>query len=46
VVDLARKYKVDMPITLAAFAVLFEKMDPIEAIGRLMSRELKGERVG
>lgn len=46
VVDLARKYKVDMPITRAVYAVLFEKMDPIEAIGRLMSRELKGERIG
>jgi glycerol-3-phosphate dehydrogenase (NAD(P)+) len=46
VVDLARKYKVDMPITRAVYAVLFEEMDPIEAIGTLMSRELKAERVG
>jgi glycerol-3-phosphate dehydrogenase (NAD(P)+) len=46
VVDLARKYRVDMPITRAVYAVLFEEMDPIEAIGRLMSRELKAERVG
>ncbi len=46
VVDLALKYRVDMPITEAVHAVLFEGMDPIEAIGRLMSRELKRERVG
>jgi glycerol-3-phosphate dehydrogenase (NAD(P)+) len=46
VVDLARKYRVEMPITRAVYAVLFEEMDPIEAIGTLMSRELKAERVG
>jgi len=46
VMDLARKYRVEMPITSAVHAVLFESMDPIEAIGRLMSREPKAERVG
>lgn len=46
VADLARKYRVDMPITLAVHAVLFEGVDPLAAIGRLMSRELKEERVG
>ncbi len=46
VMGLAKRYKVEMPITAAVHAVLFEKVDPIEAIGRLMSRELKGERVG
>lgn len=46
VIDLARKYRVDMPITAAAHAVLFENVDPIDAIGGLMSRELKVERVG
>ncbi len=46
VMDLARKYRVEMPITAAVHAVLFENMDPIEAIGRLMSREPKAERVG
>ncbi len=45
VMDLARKYKVDMPITSAVHAVLFEGLDPIEGIGKLMSRELKRERV-
>jgi glycerol-3-phosphate dehydrogenase (NAD(P)+) len=46
VMDLSKKYRVEMPITGAVFAVLFEGVDPIEAIGRLMARELKGERVG
>lgn len=46
VMDLARKYRVEMPITEAVHAVLFGGVDPIQAIGRLMSRELKQERVG
>ena len=45
VMDLAAKYRVDMPITAAVHAVLFEGLDPIQAIGRLMSRGLKEERV-
>ncbi|MBC7772302.1 MAG: NAD(P)H-dependent glycerol-3-phosphate dehydrogenase [Pyrinomonadaceae bacterium] len=45
-VDLARKYRVDMPITTAVHGVLFQNVDPIEAISRLMSRELKAERIG
>ncbi len=45
VVDLAKKYRVEMPITQAVHAVLFEGVDPIEAIGKLMSREPKAERV-
>lgn len=45
VMDLARKYRVEMPITAAVHAVLFEGLDPIEGIGRLMTRELKRERV-
>jgi glycerol-3-phosphate dehydrogenase (NAD(P)+) len=45
-IDLARKYRVEMPITAAVHAVLFEGVDPIEGIARLMARELKGERVG
>ncbi|MFO0376531.1 MAG: NAD(P)H-dependent glycerol-3-phosphate dehydrogenase, partial [bacterium] len=45
VMDLARKYRVDMPITAAVHAVLFENMDPIAAIGQLMTREPKAERV-
>jgi glycerol-3-phosphate dehydrogenase (NAD(P)+) len=46
VVDLARKFKVDMPITASVHAVLFEHVDPIDAIGQLMTREPKQERVG
>jgi glycerol-3-phosphate dehydrogenase (NAD(P)+) len=46
VMDLAQRYKVDMPITAAVHAVLFNGLDPLEGIGRLMARELKGERVG
>jgi glycerol-3-phosphate dehydrogenase (NAD(P)+) len=46
VMALAQKYRVDMPITSAAHAVLFEGVDPIEAIGQLMSREMKAEKVG
>lgn len=46
VMDLAKKYRVEMPITEAVHAVLFGGVDPIRAIGRLMSREVKQERVG
>jgi glycerol-3-phosphate dehydrogenase (NAD(P)+) len=46
VMELAKKYKVEMPITQAVFSALYEGMDPIEGIGRLMSREMKAERVG
>ncbi|MEL6330337.1 MAG: NAD(P)H-dependent glycerol-3-phosphate dehydrogenase [Planctomycetota bacterium] len=46
VMDLAARYRVEMPITAAVYAVLFEGLDPIEAIARLMSRPLRDERVG
>lgn len=46
VMALAKKYRVDVPITAAVHAILFEGVDPIEAIGRLMAREQKAERVG
>src|SRR5690606_33566389 len=46
VMDLARRYRVEMPITEAVHAVLFEQLDPIQAIAQLMSRELKGESIG
>lgn len=46
VIELAQKYRVDMPITKAVHAVLFEGVDPIEAIGQLMAREQKAEKVG
>jgi glycerol-3-phosphate dehydrogenase (NAD(P)+) len=43
VVALAHRYRVDMPITQAVYQVLFENLDPIDAIGLLMSREPKAE---
>ncbi|MEX0877190.1 MAG: NAD(P)H-dependent glycerol-3-phosphate dehydrogenase [Phycisphaerales bacterium] len=46
VVDLAKKYRVDMPITDAVFAVLFEHLDPVDAIAMLMSRDLREEQIG
>lgn len=46
VVDLARKYNVEVPIAEAVHAVLFDGLDPIEGISRLMSRELRSERSG
>jgi len=46
VVDLAEKYKVDMPITRAVYAVLFEHLDPVDAISMLMSRDLREEQLG
>lgn len=46
VMSLAQKYRVEVPITNAVHAIIFENVDPIEAIGQLMSREQKAERVG
>ncbi len=46
VLALAERYKVDMPITRAVHAVLFEGLDPVRAITMLMSREPRDERVG
>ncbi|MEM6852873.1 MAG: NAD(P)H-dependent glycerol-3-phosphate dehydrogenase [Planctomycetota bacterium] len=46
VVDLAAKHDVEMPITQAVNQVLFENLDPLDAISNLMSREPKTERVG
>jgi glycerol-3-phosphate dehydrogenase (NAD(P)+) len=46
VVALAEKYRIDMPITEAVCQVLFEGLDPLEAISQLLSRDLKPEQVG
>ncbi len=46
VMALATKYRVEMPICEQIYKVLFEQLDPLEAISRLMSREPKAERVG
>jgi len=46
VMALSQKYRVDMPIVSAVHAVLFESMDPIEAIGQLMARQQTVEKIG
>jgi glycerol-3-phosphate dehydrogenase (NAD(P)+) len=46
VVELSRRHGVDMPIVQAVHGVLFEGIDPVRAIGRLMARDVGGERVG
>ncbi|HYE02675.1 MAG TPA: NAD(P)H-dependent glycerol-3-phosphate dehydrogenase [Phycisphaerales bacterium] len=46
VIDLARRHGVDMPIVEAVHAVLFEGLDPIDGIARLMSRRPTAERIG
>lgn len=43
VVKLAAKYNVEMPLTSAIYAVLFEGKDVIEAISELMTRRVKPE---
>jgi len=45
VMMLAERHEVEMPIAAAVHAILFEGLDPIDAIARLMSRELKAEQV-
>ena len=44
--QLARDHAIDMPITDAVYAILFEGLPPRDAIVQLMERELKAERVG
>ena len=43
---MASNHRVEMPITEAVHAVLFENLPPAQAIARLMEREPKPERVG
>ncbi len=43
VVEIARRMKVEMPITQAVYEVLFENKTPTEAIAGLMTRPLKAE---
>ncbi|MHC4415473.1 MAG: NAD(P)H-dependent glycerol-3-phosphate dehydrogenase [Planctomycetota bacterium] len=45
-VELARSLQVDMPITVAVHAILFEGLAPPDAIDTLMRRELKAEEIG
>ncbi len=46
VMQLAQRYRVEMPITAAVHEVLFNDMDPLDGIAALMSREPKPETVG
>jgi glycerol-3-phosphate dehydrogenase (NAD(P)+) len=46
VMALAKMHEVDMPITAAVYAILFEQLNPNEAIRQLMERQPKAERVG
>lgn len=43
-VELAKKHGVDMPITNQVYRVLFEGMDPRQAVSNLMERDAKPER--
>jgi glycerol-3-phosphate dehydrogenase (NAD(P)+) len=45
VVSLAQQYDVDMPITQGIYEVLFEGLDPLEGIQKLMTRQPKAERI-
>ena len=44
VLALAQKYKVEMPITRAVNAVLFDGVSALQAVSALMARDPKGER--
>ena len=46
VIELAAKYEVELPICEQINEVLFNGLDPLEAIGRLMARQPKAEKVG
>lgn len=46
VMQLAEAHSVDMPITAAVHAILFEGLSPKQAIRDLMGRSLKAEQVG
>ena len=43
VVALAKRYDVEMPITEAVYAILFEGVHPLDAVGGLMGRAAKEE---
>ncbi len=46
IVALADRHKIEMPITRAIHAILFEGLSPREAIHELMSRDPKAESIG
>ena len=41
--ELAKKYDVEMPIVNTVYEVLYNKLDPREAVTRLMTRGKKSE---
>lgn len=41
--ELSQKYNVDMPIVNAVYKVLYENLDPKEAVNMLMTRDKKTE---
>jgi glycerol-3-phosphate dehydrogenase (NAD(P)+) len=43
-VGLAKKHRVELPIVQEVHAILFENKPPLEALGSLMTRSVKGER--
>ena len=43
VMALAERHGVEMPITAAVHTILFEKVTPAEALGKLMSRQTRAE---
>lgn len=45
VIALARRYRVEMPIAQAVYAVLYENMNPRDALRTLMTREVKTEKL-
>lgn len=45
VVELARRFKVEMPITMGVYQILFEGKDAIDALTELMSRDPKPEKL-
>lgn len=46
VMALADRYQVEMPITAAVHAILFQGLSPQDAVAALMTRDPKPERVG
>ncbi|MFW6085250.1 MAG: glycerol-3-phosphate dehydrogenase, partial [Gemmatimonadota bacterium] len=42
--ELAARLGVEMPIVDAVYSVLYEAVDPMQALARLMAREPKPER--
>ena len=43
-IELAEKYEVEMPIIETVYNVLYNGLDPKEAVNILMTRKLKSER--